>query len=674
MTTRLTNQTQPEDMAVGRAWSERFFSNAADLPVSFLLDGRATQGLPAPWQPTAQSRRVDANIVETVYSGADPDSGLTVQVEVTQYQDFPVTEWVAWLSNPSSVPSPLISELRALDAAFNGPTPTLQHSNGDFNSATGYTPRQTALDPGDSAAFAPVGGRACDQAFPYFRLVFDTWGLTLAIGWPAQWAASFTGLADGVRVVAGQEKTHLRLLPGERIRTPRMSVLAWTGDEARAINQWRRWYLAHILPRPNGQPMPTRLACAATDEGEEFTAATETNQIGFIDAFHARGIRPDVWWIDAGWYPCYNAEHARKWPLTGTWEPDTERFPRGLKPISDHAAEWGADLLVWFEPERVTAGSQLDREHPEWLLAASQGATDMLAGKLLSLGRPECRQWLTDHVCQLIQDNGIKIYRQDHNFEPLEFWRQNEAADRQGLNENAHVQGYLQFWDDLLARNPGLWIDSCASGGRRNDLETMRRSVPLHYTDHGYGNHAVKLAFQRTLYEWIPYFKEFTLSYDLGGVARFDHQVDSFSFHCGLAPMLFATLDIRRDDYDFALARRMIALWRRAASLLLHGDYYALTPFPHSPGGWVVRQFDNPETGRGLIQAIRLPGSSQATLTAYPRAFQMGVSYGFEEPESGETKTTDGDALTRDGFTFSLPARSGALWCYQTRPTPGDNL
>jgi len=292
MTTRLANQTQPEDMAVGRAWSERFFSNAADLPISFVLAGRAIRGLPAHWQPMAQRRRVDANIVETIYSAADPDSGLTVRVEVTQYQDFPVTEWVAWLSNPASAPSPLISELRALDAAFSGPTPTLQHSNGDFNSATGYTPRQTALDPGDRAAFAPVGGRACDQAFPYFRLVFDTWGLTLAIGWPAQWAASFTGLADGVHVTAGQEKTHLRLLPGERIRTPRMTVLAWTGDEARAINLWRRWYLAHILPRPNGQPMPTLLACAATDEGEEFTAATESNQIGFIDAFQARGIRP----------------------------------------------------------------------------------------------------------------------------------------------------------------------------------------------------------------------------------------------------------------------------------------------------------------------------------------------------------------------------------------------
>ena len=71
----------------------------------------------------------------------------------------------------------------------------------------------------------------------------------------------------------------------------------------------------------------------------------------------------------------------------------------------------------------------------------------------------------------------------------LPIWIRNEAEDRIGAIENLHVQGYLKFWDELILRNPGLWIDSCASGGRRNDLETMRRAVPLHYTDMGYGEH-----------------------------------------------------------------------------------------------------------------------------------------------------------------------------------------
>jgi alpha-galactosidase len=445
-----------------------------------------------------------------------------------------------------------------------------------------------------------------------------------------------------------------------------MTLLFWAGDESRAVNLWRRWYLAHIMPRPGGQPMQTHLVCAGTDEAEEFTAATEENQKRFIDKFKGEGIDFDVWWIDAGWYPCYNKDHIRKWTITGSWEPDAERFPRGLKPISDHAAKHGADLLLWFEPERVRPGTKLDVEHPEWLLRVEGNENG-----LLYLGNPECRQWLTDHVCQLIQDNGIKIYRQDFNFAPLAHWRNNEADDRQGINENLHVQGYLQYWDDLLARNPGLWIDSCASGGRRNDLETMRRSVPLHYTDYGYGHHAVKLGFQHTLFAWIPYFKEVTLSWDQKGIARFDYDVEPYGYYCGIAPMLFVGMDALRDDYDYELAQRMIAVWRRAAEMLF-GDYYPLTPFSRNDDRWLARQFDDPGSGSGFVLGIRLPNATEPNFIAHLQGIDATARYRFENGETGEAKEIDGNTLIQQGITLELPARSGVLWFYQ-RTDSGQN-
>ncbi len=89
-------------------------------------------------------------------------------------------------------------------------------------------------------------------------------------------------------------------MPGEKIRTPRMTVLSWAGEPSRAVNLWRRWYLAHILPRPDGRPLKTRLACAATDSGEEFTNANEENQLRYMDKFKQVGFDFDVWWIDAG--------------------------------------------------------------------------------------------------------------------------------------------------------------------------------------------------------------------------------------------------------------------------------------------------------------------------------------------------------------------------------------
>ena len=54
-------------------------------------------------------------------------------------------EWVAWFTNQSQDATPVIRDILALDASFNGPSPVLYHCNGDFYSEEGYTPQQTAL-------------------------------------------------------------------------------------------------------------------------------------------------------------------------------------------------------------------------------------------------------------------------------------------------------------------------------------------------------------------------------------------------------------------------------------------------------------------------------------------------------------------------------------------------
>jgi alpha-galactosidase len=672
------SMTQPEDLEQSRIRTKHLFSKADRLPISFNYDGKKFSGIPNHFRPVHRIRRMDSNLIETIFEGEDPETHLNIRLECLEYQDFPVVEWVVWFTNKGRQMTPILKDLLAIDCNFSGTSPILNYCNGDFWKADGYTPFDTLVGAGETLNFAPKGGRPCDSAFPYFRIQFEGYGLSVAVGWPAQWAAGFAGTPDGIHISAGQEKTNLRLMPGESIRTPRMTVMSWVGQTSRSINLWRRWYSQHIIPKPDGKPIKTLLACAATDEGEEFTQATEENQIAYMNKFKERGFDFDVWWIDAGWYSCKNEENQNKWTLTGTWEPDLDRFPRGFTKVSETAQSHGASLLLWFEPERVYVGSKLDREHPEWLLKVEQCDDPnekqwILNNRLLNLGIPECRKWLTDHICEFIQSNGIKIYRQDFNFPPLQYWRDNEVEDRQGINENLYVQGYLQFWDDLLLRNPGLWIDSCSSGGRRNDLETMRRSVPLHYTDFGYGHHSIKLAFHQTLYEWIPYFKEFTLSWDTteegdyrtGKYVRFDKLIDSFSYHCGMAPMMFASLDIRRDDYDFELGVKMINIWRQVSELMLHGDFYPLTPHSKSDDKWHARQFDMPEGDQGFIQGIRFAACPDDRFVVYPSAVRNGCTYLFNNPENMATLKIEGSFLIENGFEFKLPARSGAIWFYR---------
>ena len=81
----------------------------------------------------------------------------------------------------------------------------------------------------------------------------------------------------------------------------------------------------------------------------------------------------------------------------------------------------------------------------------------------------------------------------------------------------------------------------------------------------------------------------------------------------------------------------------------------------------MARQFDCPEAGKGFIQGIRLPACPEETLVVHPKALRPDVVYLFENPETGETKELAGHAIERDGFTFALPRRQGAIWFYARR-------
>ncbi|MBP5206826.1 MAG: alpha-galactosidase, partial [Clostridia bacterium] len=51
------------------------------------------------------------------------------------------------------------------------------------------------------------------------------------------------------------------------------------------------------------------------------------------------------------------------------------------------------------------------------------------------------------------------------------------------MNEIKYIMNLYRLWDDLRAKYPDLIIDNCASGGRRIDIETLQRSVPVWRTD-----------------------------------------------------------------------------------------------------------------------------------------------------------------------------------------------
>jgi len=671
-----------DEMQRAQAWIERYASrNAAEVPFSFVCDGRPHGDVLKRSARTWSSRTIDAERTESATEWTNSDTGLAVRLVAVQYRSFPVVEWTVHLRNDGGADTPVIEAVQAIDALLELGTKdacTLHSLTGDYCTADGYEPRQTPLRPGASRSFAPVGGRGSNREFPYCNIQTPSGGVIIAIGWPGQWAASFARDEHGLHVRAGQEVTHLRLHPGESIRTPLIAMLFWSadaGDEPsarlRSQNIWRRWMMAHNTPQPGGS-LPLHFMPGNTSgQFGEMIGANEENQKYFIDRYREEGIRIDYWWMDAGWYKCMDGPGPWHWPKTGTWEVDTNRFPRGLRAISDHAHAQGIKVIVWFEPERVARNTWLADNHPEWLLDVAEEPplqdahvrvpSEWTGSRLLDLGNPAARQWLTDHVSRLITEQGIDLYRQDFNFDPLPFWQANDAPDRQGIAENHHVTGYLAFWDELLRRHPDLLIDTCASGGRRNDLETLRRSVPLHKTDYNYADLPVKQAFHHSLFSWIPFF---------GAPVVPNQRVDTYTFRSATCPCTVIGFDMRRGDLDYALLRKLTQQWREIAGYYF-SDYYPLLPYSREDHTWLAWQFHREQDGSGIVQVFRRAGSAYEAARLRLHALDPQAYYRFEDMDEQRSWEISGRELLDDGLAVTLNSRPQAAICRYTRIAGG---
>jgi alpha-galactosidase len=645
----------PQEMSDAHGWTEANWNGSApNLPFSFVYDGRPSADCLRDWQPTRASRVLDEARVEHILTWTEPRTGVVLRCVGIEYRDFATVEWTLYFKNTGSHPTPLLEKIQALELQLERDAAgefQLHHNIGSPADGNDYGPLQTTLRPKASKRLGGAGGRPTNTDWSYFNVEWPGRGVIVSVGWPGQWAAELTRDAGrALHIRAGQELTHLKLTPGEEIRSPLMVLQFWRGDWIRSQNLWRRWMMAHSMPKPGGQLPPPQLVASSSRQFDEMIKANETNQIAFINRYLEEDIKLDYWWMDAGWY----VHHGGGWPRVGTWEVDTNRFPHGLRAVADHAHRNGLKILVWFEPERVAAGTWLTENHPEWILGGAKGG-------LLNLGNDEARRWLTEHVDRLITEQGIDLYRQDFNMDPLEFWRKNDAPDRQGITEIKHVTGYLAYWDELRRRHPNMLIDSCASGGRRNDLETMRRAVPLWRSDYAYeaiGHQCMTYGISL----WLPYHGTGTVaSRNAPYYGSGPTPVEPYAFWSNTTPSLGCGFDMRVPQLDYAALRRLFGQWRRI-SPNYYGDFYPLTPWSRDASVWIAWQFDRPEVGEGVVQVFRRDQSFYESARLKLKGLDAQARYTVTDLDHPEAKREfAGRELTDQGLLLSPSTEGSAL-------------
>ncbi|MBP7935457.1 MAG: alpha-galactosidase [Phycisphaerae bacterium] len=644
-----------EELKEARQWVAARFGETpqSPLPFSFRYDGKSFKDLVAAGNLSRESRKLDERRSQHMLTWTEPKTGLVVRCVAVEYHDFPTVEWTLYFKNAGTVDTPIIENIKALDAGYGRRGKDeflLHHAVGSPADGSDYSPLETPLGPNAKKRISAAGGRPTNSDLCYFNVQQGGRGTIIAVGWPGQWAAEFArDGGESLHITIGQELTRFKLLPDEEVRSPLIALQFWTGDYIRSQNVWRQWMIAYNLPRPGGKlPTPLFFGCSSRAY-EEMIKADEEKQVMFINRYLEEGLKIDYWWMDAGWYVNQSG-----WPNVGTWEVDLKRFPRGLRAISDHAHTKGVKILVWFEPERVTPGTWLYEKHPEWLLGKDGEQ------KLLNLGNPDACKWLTNHIDKLLTNQGIDLYRQDFNIDPLGYWRRNDAPDRQGITEIKHVTGYLAYWDGLRKRHPDMLIDSCASGGRRNDLETLRRAVPLWRSDHPFvPNSQQSMTYGLSL--WIPYHGTGTVACEnVGYYGGGFTPVEPYTFWSNVVPGLGCGIDLRVKEIDYAALRKLLDQWR-TISAYYYGDFYPLTSCNRHSGSWMAWQFDMPEKGEGMIQVFRRKESMFRGADFKLGGLDPAKDYALTNLDTDKSSVFKGRDLMEAGLPVDIAERPGAV-------------
>ena len=652
------------------AWYRAQLEHPESFPFSFTYNGIRYDGFPSEaFKEAGRHTSTDDKKEndERVWAFQD---GLQVTLKTAYYPAYGVSEWTVWFENTGKENSGILERPEST-LTFEGERPVLKGILGDHVNL--YRPYAHDLDD-MSVHFLSDSGRPTHVNFPYFNLEYGEGGVMLAIGWAGTWTADFS--SDGTTTTYTARSTDgLRtyLKPGEKIRTALFVHAPYTvRNENYATNFWRSWFINCNLPAADASgslPKPFSSCCLASDTGlpnsDGSISERSTTWRPSLEKMITEDVKVDFRWFDAGWYaaPDGSSPVSDWWGTVGTWALDPEKWPdKTFRESTDFAREHGMKTLMWFEPERVTDPESLVKNHSyrqEWAIRREGcGAISN------NIGIPECLAWTTERICKVLRENKVEMYREDNNSDPGALWRYLdllEGESRTGITECKFVIGHYKMWDDIIACTLDFggcgFVDSCASGGGRNDLESLRRGIPLLRSDDDRTTTALRLSMTTSFNKWIPFCgantKEKASQLALTG------RSDVYTWRASYLPSLNVDSQFVQDEsQNFDMLRFGLREWKKLSPYMLK-DYYVLTPW-HSQNdktGFTAYTFFDEETGCGALLLFRMEDCSEDSLTVRLPYAEDGYHYTLTDEDSVETTVFSGSVLKNEGCSFTLPER-----------------
>lgn len=392
-----------------------------------------------------------------------------------------------------------------------------------------------------------------------------------AIGGTLAWSGNFSFGFDvdtdhRLRVIGGINPlgAQYRLAPGKTFTTPAM-IWSWSdagkGQVSRNFHRWARRYGI----RDGEQPRPVLLNNWETT----YFDFNEEKLLKLFDGGKDLGV--DVFLLDDGWFSDKDPKNGDRVGL-GDWIVNRKILPHGLSFLVDEAKKRGLEFGLWVEPESVHLGSQLFRDHPDWILR--QPFRDPVApGQqlLLDLTRPETRDFVWRVIDRLMTEAPGLAYLK---------WDANRHAPQPGSaylppEEQQHVPieyqvSLYEIMRRMAEKYPRVTAMLCSGGGGRVDYGSLK------YFDSFWPSDGTD-PMERIYTQW-GYSHLFPAWATCTHITSMGHRPTKFAVDVALPGALGIDRDVAHlSDDDRATLRAGIKLYReRIRDLVQHGDLYRL--------------------------------------------------------------------------------------------------
>ncbi|MGN0642146.1 MAG: glycoside hydrolase family 36 protein [Huintestinicola sp.] len=194
---------------------------------------------------------------------------------------------------------------------------------------------------------------------------------------------------------------------------------------------------------------------------------TAEKEFPLIDAAADAGC--EYFCIDAGWYSA-----GPWWDNVGEWQESRERFPNGLKEVTDHIRSKGMIPGVWLELEVMGINCEKAKRVPDdWFFVRHGKRVFDRSRYQLDFRNPQVIAHADEVIDRFVNEYGVGYIKMDYNIEPgigTELY-----ADSVGDGLLQHERAYLAWIDRVFARYPQLIIENCSSGGMRIDYAMLKR-------------------------------------------------------------------------------------------------------------------------------------------------------------------------------------------------------